>query len=86
MFRTFMKSNFYISILLISSFLILTVLPNLINSYFYSKPLAWILYQYTVPLIYLSDTVDNIIYVLLYKPVRNVVKEKLLSLRNICEK
>ena len=82
MIQTFLNSKFYISILLITSFLILTVIPNLINSFCNPDPMSAHpvdLYIYTRLAMCLSDTVDNVIYILSYKPVRHKLKDSFTS-------
>ena len=79
----FVNSNFFTAVLLITSFLILMVTPALIHAYydFTAKEMSVPLYTYIYASVYLSDLVDAIIYVLLYKPVKNILGTKLTRFR-----
>ena len=83
-FFLFRTSKFYVSLLLITSFIILSVIPSLIMS---SSPIDESLnnnYLYLEITSVLSDTVDGVIYVLLYAPVRTILKMKVISIYNWC--
>ena len=75
LFRTFINSSFYISVLLITSFLVLTVVPLLVNIHFdrlkveMEEPVM----NYVYSSLHLSDVVDAVIYILLYRPVRSMM-------------
>ena len=80
---TFVNSNFFISVLLITSFMILMVAPTLVHSYYdiVGKPMGEAVYTYVYTSWYVSDLVDAIIYVLLYKPVRSLLRANFTSIR-----
>ena len=73
----FKHSNFHIAVLLISSFLVLTVIPLLILHTYYTildVQVDRTLHKFINILLSLSDTVDALIYVFLYSPVRKLIK------------
>ena len=82
---TFVQSKFYVAVLLISSFLVLVAVPRITVS------VMWMIHTFQTYqewntfiamnriLIYsffISDTVDGFIYILLYNPVRSLLKSK----------
>ena len=75
LFRTFINSSFYISVLLITSFLVLTVVPFLVNIHYdrLKVHMAEPVMNYVSSSLHLSDVVDAVIYILLYRPVRNMM-------------
>lgn len=79
MFTIFRKSRFHTSIFLITSFLVLTVIPGLINSILHMsghiRPESFVLY-FTVSL-HLSLTSNALIYIFLQGSVRKLLLEKL---------
>ena len=75
--QVFRGSKFYVSLLLISSFLVLMVVPFLVLSS------SWNILSPTTALVleimtYSSDTVDFLIYVFIYQPVSSKVKRFLI--------
>ena len=71
----FRNSKFYVALLLISSFLVLSVLPQLVKSAMVLKILAFDeTLKWTANVaFYLSDTADGVIYFLFYAPVRKLI-------------
>ena len=71
-YTMFKQSRFRFAVLVMSSCLVLEVIPQIVFtiSSFFGKT-----GQYIAPILfYASDTVDGIIYILLYRPVRTVLK------------
>ena len=83
----FRNSRFFVSILVISSFLILMVIPSLIQSF--SHITKTTLPEYLTLVIYisivLSDTADGIIYVFMQESVRKFLFQRLSSQTNNSE-
>lgn len=79
MLQIFRNSKFYVTILLISSFLVLTVIPGSILSIFaYTNiEVSESFYVYTTVSFCLSTTADVIIYLFMHKTVRKVCLQKL---------
>ena len=71
-FHMFTHSKFYIAILLITSFLVTTVIPRI-------GMLPFLTYKdkdvesVAIILVFLSDFVDGVIYILVYDPVRKIL-------------
>ena len=80
-FNMFRQSKFFVSVLLIASFLVLTVVPYLIificnlNGTVLSKSF----YIYSNTCILLGDTLDAIIYIFTYIPVSRLLKRRVKS-------
>ena len=72
-FQLFRRSKFYISLLLITSFLIFMLIPIMIMTIKLGK-LPEVVSLILVTFISLSDTVDFIIYVFIYRPVFDWLK------------
>ena len=82
LFQIFRNSKFYIAILLITSFLLLSVMPYLISTILVIENSDSInMFLFTLPECYvpvtLSDTVDAIIYIFMQVSVRTLLVEKL---------
>ena len=79
----FRTSKFHVSLLLITSFLVLVAIPNLIDSLLRlnDKQPGYALLLYIGVSNSLSDTVDFVIYVLMYKPPRTLLLAKVATVR-----
>ena len=78
LFNLFIRSKFLVSVVLILTYLILTVIPTLVRTVFY---LAGYRLPYSFSFWYfvstrISDTLDGIIYTFLQKRVRHLLKQK----------
>ena len=85
--KTFRKSKFFVCVMLVSSFLVLWVLPTVINT-IGSLPTALPernspILQYVLISVILSDTADGIIYVFLTPDVRNLLKKMFGKQQNL---
>ena len=78
----FRNSRFFISLLLISSFIVFNVVPALINSFhfFTGRRIPTEIVFYTHCSVALSDTVDASIYIFLFQPVRKLLYKNITSL------
>lgn len=86
MFTIFVKSRFFVSIVLIGGYLVLTVFPNLARAIIWlnsnSAGLEYAMSMYFHFSTRLSQTVDGLIYIFLKKTVRYLLWKK-LGLRNV---
>lgn len=85
-FQLFQTSKFYISVLIITSFLLLAVIPNILTSictYFEIEYTTGV-FVYVSISESLSDTADGVIYVFMYKPVRAILTKKTNSIAMWC--
>ena len=73
-FGIFRRSKFYVALLLITSYLLFTVIPYLIlaTSWRYLSTPVWRLLETLIPA---SDTVDFFIYLFLYRPVYKILRQ-----------
>ena len=82
LFHIFKQSHFGMSLLLISSYLILLVIPSLIKPFYYitqtTQPPEYRLYQSIS--VRLSDTADAMIYVFISPAARKLLLQKISSL------
>lgn len=76
LFQLFVHSRFYVSVVIIACFLILTVLPEMIHSihlFVYPFKVDYVVFfRYYAASITLSYTIDGIVYIYLQKPVRKL--------------
>ena len=81
-FTIFRKSRFFIPVLLIASFIVFTVTPDLIFTYYQlcHNEISYTLDVACYNLFAISDLIDGIIYILLHKRVRR------LLVRSICDR
>ena len=70
LFHIFVNSRFFISVMLISSYIILAVIPIVIRSLYAINNLPTYLHIYTIISITLSDTADAVIYIFMDRQVR----------------
>ena len=87
LFQFFTRSNFYAALLLISTFVVLQGIPGIMWVYMilrqdYNNTLVY----FITILLSLSDTVDGIIYILLYSPVRNALLAKTTVFHRRCKR
>ena len=79
--KIFAKSQFFISVLLIGSFLMFAVIPRLMRTiwyYHFKKHLTYdAIKQFYMISSRISFTVDGVIYIFLQKPIRNLLCRKL---------
>ena len=87
--HTIIDSKFFVAVLLIATFLLLGVLPQVIYTMIYPQQReARVKHHYGSHqpflilgwLFYLSDTLDGFIYILMYKPVKNLVVKQIRGL------
>ena len=85
-FRIFYKSKFIVSVLLVLSFLILAVLPTLVQCFYVMSGHGIVhdLLSYSTVLYTLSDTVDGLIYIFIKPCVRKLLTDKINVLRGFC--
>lgn len=86
LFQIFLKSEFFISVLLITSYLIFTVFPNVVFACAWYKGRSSLIYIDVVVTICtcLSDTADALIYIFLQKRVRRLLLRNLRLIRENC--
>ena len=79
LFNIFINSRFFVSLLLISSFLLLTVIPTLIRSFMFltGNRISKQIYLYVNVSARLSDFIDAIIYIFLQPDIRKLLLIKL---------
>lgn len=84
-FSIFRRTKFFVSILIIISFIVFTVLPDLIFGIHgvrtNNKHISYAFRVYLLISFSLSDTVDSVIYIFLQKSVRDVLFTKLECFR-----
>ena len=89
-FQLFVQSKFFIAVLLISSFLMFTIIPDMIFSYYQisDKPISSKLDTICYILFVTSDLADVFIYVFVQVKVRKILWKKIngLSLRCKCSR
>ena len=81
LFRIFRNSHFFVSVLLVKTFFLLAVLPNIIQT---SLKIAGIVFSetfilYTSISFTVSDTADGIIYIFMQKSVRKLLFQRIYS-------
>ena len=75
----FVNSQFFVSVLIIASYLVLTVLPALMQSFMADLyEYGWVSKYYTRHSLCFSTTVDPLIYIFLQKKVRKLFFQKVL--------
>ena len=79
LFHIFVNFRFFVSVWLITSYLILMVIPILIKTlcYFADIPMSKVLISYVDISITFSDTADGVIYIFMDRKVRKVIWKKL---------
>ena len=88
LFYWFKHSKFYIAIIIISSFLLCSVIPSIIVSYIFfvfkgsasSFDVELVLNVSNIAM-YLSDTIDAFIYFLMYAPIRRLLLDEIIDLK-----
>ena len=80
----FLNSRFFVSIMLVTSYLIFMIIPSLIRTFYYiaDAHMPHILFDYINISVTLSDTADGIIYIFMDRSVRKLLLKKLSSLIN----
>ena len=78
--QMFARSKFYVAVLIMTTFLILQVIPGILILW---VDLQWSKIFISVILASFSYTVDGIIYILMYKPVRNLLISKAITIHRI---
>ena len=76
----FKNSRFYIALIIIGTYLILTVIPCVIDFVWYAVDGVTVPYpviRYYIISTLLSFTADAFVYILMKDPVRNVLKQKI---------
>ena len=76
LFRIFVNSYFFISVMLISSYIILAVIPVLIRSFSSTIEMPISLILYTDISLMLSDTADAVIYFFMDIEVKKILWQK----------
>ena len=85
----FRRSKFFVAVLLVTSFLILLVLPNLLRTICTMSSCRLVPenggfnFYFSIS-VSISDSVDGLIYVMFYAPVRNVFRRKLNAVLRFC--
>ena len=85
----FRRSKFFVAVLLVTSFLILLVLPNLLRTICTMSNCGLVPenggfnFYFSIS-VSISDSVDGLIYVMFYAPVRNVFRRKLNAVLRFC--
>ena len=84
LFRIFLNSRFFVSIILVMSYLIFMIIPSLIRVFYYIADVHMpdILFEYINISVTLSDTADGIIYIFMDRSVRKLLVKKVSSLIN----
>ena len=84
LFHIFVNSRFFISVMLISSYIILSVTPVVIRSFYTSTNFPSYVIIYNNISVILSDTADAVIYIFMDKQVRKILWQKVSML--ICRR
>ena len=91
-FQIFIRSRFFIPVLLISTYLVFVIIPLIIayvmmyniNNVRERKRILTIIFQMNTVLFPLSCTADVIIYIFLQQSVRQLLYEKMSCLKYLC--
>ena len=75
-FHIFVNSRFFISVMLISSYIILAVIPLVIRSFYTTNNLPTYLNIYVNISLMLSDSADAVIYIFMDRTIRKIWRQK----------